>query len=110
MEIKESAACGISEREFEVDLEDDEIETMLNFVKGAVEAENLDEETMNPVMEKLQEGMSEGEVTLEFKEEAIAKFYKGLKAAQDGGVDVDEDFSDDLFSYMEQVVGAALNE
>ena len=110
MEIVESAACGIAEREFQIKLESGELETMLDFVRQAKEGEHLNPEIAGKVEEVLQDNMSAGEAILEFKETGIAVFYKGLKAALESGVECEQDFTDDLFSYMEQVVGSALEE
>ena len=110
MEIVESAACGIAEREFQIKLEGGELETMLNFVRAAKEGEHLNRVIAEKAEETLGANLSGGEAVLEFKETDIAAFYKGLKAALDGGVDCDEDFTEDLFSYMDQVVGSVLEE
>lgn len=110
MEIVESAACGIAEREFQIKLEDGEPETMLNFVRAAKQGDHLSNEIAEKTEEILQDSLSEGEAVLDFKETDIVLFYKGLKSALESGIDCDEDFTQDLFSYMEQVVGGALEE
>jgi hypothetical protein len=110
MEIVESAACGISEREFEVTLEDNEIATMLDFVKASLEKEQLNEDMAGKVIEKIESDQAEGEVVLKFKETDIVAFYKGLKSALDNGVECDLEFTDDFFSYAEQIVGSVLHE
>jgi hypothetical protein len=110
MEIVESAACGIAEREFQIKLESGELETMLDFVRKAKEGGHLNQEIAGKIEGALEENMSAGEAVLELKETDIAVFYKGLKAALESGVECEADFTDDLFSYMEQVVGSALEE
>jgi len=110
MEVRETAACGISEREFAIDLEDEEIEQMTDLVNASLEAEHMDKEVGKKVLGVLEENEGAAEIALPFLETEIATFYQGIKAATEQDVDHDEDLVEDLFSYLEQVVGSALND
>ena len=110
MEVRETAACGISEREFAIDLGEDELQNMREFVEGALEAKCLDEEVGQGIIGALSEAERETSVSLELLETEIVQLFKGLQAAQAADAEHSEVFADDLFAAIEQIVGSALHD
>ena len=108
MEIKETAACGISEREFAIDLDDSETAVFQRTVNSALEANHLETDLGKKILQSIAEPESDEGIPL--NETEIVKLYKSLKAAVDGGMDCDPDFADDFFEFCEQIVGSALEE
>jgi hypothetical protein len=107
MEIRETAACGIAEREFAIDLEEDEIQKMREFVENALDAACLDTDVAKEIIDVFEEDEWARSVSLELLETEIVQLFKGLKAAEEQNVEHDMQFSEDLSAAMEHIVGSA---
>ncbi len=53
MEVKETAACGISEREFAIDLSETEITKFYKMLKNAVAGADFDKEMAEELLENM---------------------------------------------------------
>jgi len=108
MEIRETAACGIPEREFAINLEDGEISKMREFVQNALEAECLNTDTGQEILDTMAENEWVSSISLELLETEIVFLFKGLRETQKTDAEHNEEFAEDLFAAMEQIVGSAL--
>ncbi len=102
MELRETAACGVAEREFTIDLSSaDEIKNFTALVEAGKET---DEELAADLIGKGAEGAPAGSISIEMGEAKVRKLHEMIKAAGDVS-SVDPDFIEELSSYMQHVVG-----
>ena len=107
MEVRETGACGIAEKEYAIDLSGLEIEQFQKVIQVAVEQEGeFDKEYGGKLAEDLEEKKMESETSIELVEDKMHQVYKMVLVAKDAGDDdVDDDFVEELVSYIQHVVG-----
>jgi len=102
MELRETAACGVAEREFTLDLASvDEIRGFTDLIEAG---KGADEELAAELIGSAAEGSSAGSISIEMGEAKVRKLHGMIKAAGDVG-SVDPDFVEEIISYMQHVVG-----
>ncbi|MEW6356436.1 MAG: hypothetical protein AB1696_08930 [Planctomycetota bacterium] len=117
MEVKETGACGITERQFVIELEEEEIPQVHKMLQAAKKGEEIDNDLLNDVLAQTKKGTpAEGEEVFGIKlnETQIAKVYKMLLVAEDAAKgsdsEIDADMLDDLLAGMEHIVGPSIEE
>ncbi|NOZ20758.1 MAG: hypothetical protein GXP25_06680 [Planctomycetes bacterium] len=117
MEVKETGACGITERLFVIELEEDETPEIHKMLKAAENGEEIDKGLLAEVLAQTEKGTpEEGEdlFGLKLNETQIAKVYKMLlvaeEAAKNDASGLDADMLDDLLAGMEHIVGPSIEE
>ena len=108
MEIKETAACGIAEREFAIDLDEDEVKHMERLIGIARDQSLMEAAAAQKLLDKIQEDKPTGQVSLPFKDTEIRVFHAAMKGAAPHATPAAKEFADDMFLYMEQIVGSDL--
>ena len=117
MEVKETGACGITEREFVIELDEDEIPEVHKMLQATEGSEDIDKDLLAEVMAQTGKGTpAEGQDVFGIKlnETQIAKVYRMLliaeEAAKESDSDIDADILDDLLAGMEHIVGPSIEE